>query len=280
MVNYEKKLGSIFAGIGGFDLGFERAGWSTAWQIELNGINRACLADRFPGAKQFGDVRSPSRLGPVDCIAFGSPCTDISNMGAARTGGKQGLAGPASSLFFEALAIIDQVQPTWVVFENVAALFHSNDCRDLQRVISEFAQRNYLGFARVLDAQYFGVPQRRRRVFMVAGLGRYPHMDFLASAAPVEALPGAIAQGEERPGDQWAGYTLTSAGEPGRINLGSEILVAETDGWDQMVERARASALHGFSGGLAEADLAEAFAAGNAVCPEIARWIAEILNRS
>jgi DNA (cytosine-5)-methyltransferase 1 len=275
-----KTLGSLFAGIGGFDIGFERAGWVTKWQVEWNAINRAVLADRFPAAKQFRDVRSPSKLDPVDCIAFGSPCTNISNMATATIGGKQGLDGPESRLFFEALRIIDQVQPTWVVFENVPALLHSNDCEDLQRVISEFAKRNYLGFARVLNAQFFGIPQNRRRFFLVAGLGRYPHADFLADAAPVESVPCSIVASENRPGDAWAGYTLTAADNGSRINLSSELFIAEENGWDSMAERARASEIHGFQWGLDEANAKEAFSAGNAICPAIAEWIARILNRS
>jgi len=74
---------------------------------------------------------------------------------------------------------------------------------------------------------------------------------------------------------------LSAAADNGsRINISSELLVAETDGWGSMVERARATEIHGFSTGLAQADAAEAWSAGNAVCPSIAQWIAEILNRS
>jgi DNA (cytosine-5)-methyltransferase 1 len=204
-------------------------------------------------------------------------------MGSARRGGKLGLAGPSSSLFFEALRIIDEIQPTWLVFENVTGLFHSNNGEDLQRVISEFAQRDYLGYARVLDAQYFGIPQKRRRIFMVAGLGCYPSIDFLADAAPVEALPCAVGPAQEHPGDSWAGYTLTAPGdrwETGRLSLGSELLVAEENGWPAMAELERETSLHGFSIGLDETNAAEAFGAGNAVNPSIAEWIAQILNRS
>jgi DNA (cytosine-5)-methyltransferase 1 len=278
-----KTHGSLFAGIEGFGIGFERAGWKTVWQVEWNAINRAVLADRFPDALQLRDVRSKSRLEWVDCITFGSPCTDISNMGATRRGGKRGIEGPQSSLFFDALRVIDEIQPTWLVFENVPALLHSNAGEDLQRVIGEFAQRNYLGYARVLDAQYFGVPQKRRRLFLVAGLGRYPSLDYLADADPVESLHTTLNQEQDDHRDRWAGYTLTAAGDDSdakRLNLGSEVLVAEADGWDQMLEWEREVAVHGLRVGLDAANSAEAFAAGNAVVPAIAEWIAQILNRS
>lgn len=278
----DRTIGSIFAGIAGFDAGFEQAGWRSVWQIEINPINRAVLADRFPGARQFSDVRNCGlrNLGPVQCVAFGSPCTDISNMGAARKGGKQGLDGQASRLFWEALRLLRELQPPWMVFENVPALLHSNGGKDFERVLTAFAECGYLGFARVLNAQYFGVPQNRRRLFMVAGLGRYPSMEFLADAGAVESIPCSLNEAKERGGDGWAGYTLTAADNGSRINLSSELLVTEEDGWDSMAQRAREAQVHGFRWGLDEANAAEAFSAGNAVCPAIARWIAEILNKS
>ena len=277
-----RTIGSLFAGIGGFDAGFEQAGWRSVWQVEINASNRAALAYRFPGARQFADVRCVGRrnLEPVDCITFGSPCTDISNMGCARTVGRTGLGGEASGLFFEAIRIIGEIQPRWIVFENVPALLHSNGGRDFERVLQEFTQLGFVGHYRVLNAQFFGVPQNRRRIFMVGGFGRVPHADFLADAGAVESIPCSVNACKERPGDGWAGYILTAADNGSRINLSSELLVAEADGWGAMVERARASEVHGFHWGLDEVSAAKAFAAGNAVCPAIARWIAEILNRS
>lgn len=286
--NTNLTLGEICAGIGGFSAGFEQAGWSTKWQIELDDVNRAVLADRSPRTAQFKNLfhwRS-FNLSPVACIAFGSPCQNISNMGASRRDkSNSGLNGNRSGLFFECLEIVSHFQPTWVVFENVAALLHSNDCRDLQTVIAEFAQRGYVGFWRVLDAQYFGIPQKRRRLLLVAGFGKSPSMDFLADAAPVESL--SCAAGSEwiaKPADAWAGYTLTAPDKnrqaSTRINLGSELLIIEEDGWHQMVDRAREVELHGLSSGLDATNLAEAYAAGNAIPPPIANWIAEILKRS
>lgn len=212
----------------------------------------------------------------VDCLTAGFPCQDISNMGK-----RAGLAGKRSGLFYEVLRIVEEIQPPWLVLENVAALFHSSDCRDIETVIGELAQRHYLGFGRVLNAQYFGVPQNRRRIFLVAGLGRYPSFDLLADAGTVEAVPGAsAARPESLPADGYAANTLTAKNTASRIGLGSEILIAEEDGWHSMVERSRGAEIHGLCLGLDAANLAETFAAGNAVCPPVARWIAEILNRS
>jgi DNA (cytosine-5)-methyltransferase 1 len=284
-VNHEKTIGEICAGIGGFSIGFERAGWRTAWQIELDDVNRAVLADRFPHARQFKNLNDWRSFGltPVQCIAFGFPCQDISVMGSS-SGSRPGLAGSRSGLFFKIMEIVRALSPEWLVIENVPALLHSNDCADFQAVIAEIAQCGYVGFWRVLDAQYFGIPQTRRRLFLVAGLGRGPSMEFLADAGSVESLPCALGEGEAKPGDSWAGYTLTSPNklerQNSRLNMGAELLVAEEDGWGQMLERSRAFELHGIRKGLDATNAEEAYAAGNAVPPPITQWIAEILNRS
>jgi DNA (cytosine-5)-methyltransferase 1 len=287
-MNYERTLGSVPAGIGGFDIGFERAGWDTLWQIELDDVNRAVLADRFPRARQYKDLRDwrSYSLPRVAAVVAGFPCQDISNMGAvAAHRQERGLKGSRSGLFFTIMEIIGHLQPPWVVLENVPALLHSNDCEDIQIVIGELAQRGYVGFWRVLDAQYFGIPQKRRRILLVAGLGTYPHMDFLADAGTVESLPASAgSQWLAKHADAWAGYTLTApdkyAHQSSRTNLGSELLVVEEDGWSQMAHRAREIELHGLSMGLDAANAEEAYGAGNAFPPPMAEWVAQILNRS
>ncbi|MEN6533069.1 MAG: DNA (cytosine-5-)-methyltransferase [Bryobacteraceae bacterium] len=287
-MNHDRTLGTICTGIGGFDTGFEESGWKTAWQIELDDVNRAVLADRFPWARQYRnllDWRSFA-LSPVACIAFGFPCQDISNMAAAKHDqSKRGLAGERSGLFFAIMEIVEALKPAWLVIENVPALLHSNDCQDFETVIRQLADRGYVGFWRVLDAQYFGIPQKRRRLLLVSGLGRHPSMDMLVDAGPVESLPASPGSNwVAKQADAWAGYTLTAPNKfnkcSSRINLGSELLVAEEDGWHSMVERAREVEIHGFRCGLDATNLEEAYAAGNAFPPPMAKWIAEILNRS
>lgn len=280
-------FGEICAGIGGFGLGFERAGWTGKWAIELDDVNRLVLADRFPNSLLFKNLchwtQFISRLARVHAILFGFPCQDLSVMGH-HAGSVRGLAGARSGLFFTIMDIVRVLQPPWLVIENVPGLLLSNGGRDFQTVLGTLADCGYCGFFRMLDAQYFGVPQKRRRVYLVFGLGRYPSMEFLADAAPVEALPCALGSQQERPGAGWAGYTLTAPDKNrrcnSRINFGSEVLVAEENGWHSMAERARASELSGLSLGLDETNLAEAYAAGNAVCPQIAEWIARLVKRS
>ncbi|WP_455823864.1 DNA cytosine methyltransferase [Pseudomonas graminis] len=183
-------IGSLFAGIGGFDVGFENAGYRTAWQVELNPINRAVLADRFPHARQFEDVREcgAHNLSAVDVITAGFPCQDISIAGCReRNRATRGLQGERSGLFWEVVRILKETQPRWVVLENVVNLLAVNDSRDFETVIRALADCGYVGFWRVLNAQYFEVPQQRRRVFLVAGYRRMPPTQLLADAAPVDA---------------------------------------------------------------------------------------------
>jgi DNA (cytosine-5)-methyltransferase 1 len=179
------------------------------------------------------------------------------------------------------MEIVAALRPEWIVVEKVPNLLHINSGRDFQAVVSRIAECGYLGFARVLDSSYFGIP----RLFMVAGLGHHPSAEFMADAETVGGIP--CAAGSEwiaRPAHTWAGNTLTAPNkyerQNSRINLDSEPLIAEEGGWDQMVERSREVELHGVSKGLDASNAEEAYAAGNAVSLPIAQWIAEILNRS
>ena len=289
----ERTLGSLCAGIGGFDEGFRQAGWQTIWQCELDDVNRAVLADRYPDSVQRRDLRDwkTYSLPPVACITAGFPCQDISVMAnMARDQSRRGLKGNRSGLFYTIMEIVSALRPSWVVLENVRALLHSNDCQDFEIVVRELAERGYVGYARVLNAQYFGVPQSRRRIFLVAGLGRFPHRDFLADAGAVEALPVSLGSSCGSTRGECLGWLYSFGTEQttqeldmgkiaaAQISAVNFSLLRKGDG--QMVERARASQLHGLRAGLDAANIEEAYAAGNAVPPAIAKWIAEILNRS
>lgn len=161
------RFGSLFAGIGGFDLGFERAGMAPAFQVEIDAKCRAVLSARFPGVPQYTDVKEfDGTVHPVDVLCGGFPCQDLSVAGR-----RAGLGGARSGLFFEVARILDEAQPEWVVLENVPGLLSSQRGRDMGVVLGTLADLGYVGAWRVLDAQYFGVAQRRRRVFLVGRLG-------------------------------------------------------------------------------------------------------------
>jgi DNA (cytosine-5)-methyltransferase 1 len=157
-------FGSLFAGIGGFDLGFENAGMRGLWQVEIDANCRQLLALRFPEAVQFADVREvgAQQLAPVDVITAGFPCQDLSVAGK-----RAGLKGARSGLFYEVTRIVSELQPRFLVWENVPGLLTSDKGRDFARVLAALGELGYFGAWRVLDARHFGVAQRRRRVFGV-----------------------------------------------------------------------------------------------------------------
>jgi DNA (cytosine-5)-methyltransferase 1 len=162
------RFGSLFTGIGGLDLGFERTGMECAWQVEIDSACRRVLHRHWPHVERFNDVREvgAAQLPPVDLLCGGFPCQDLS-----VAGGRAGLNGPRSRLFYEFARIIHELKPAWAVIENVPGLLSSRSGRDMGAVLGTLAELGY-GFAyRVLDAQYFGVAQRRRRVFIVGRLG-------------------------------------------------------------------------------------------------------------
>lgn len=158
---------SLFSGIGGFDLGFERAGMTITAVCELDKHARGVLERRFPNAIIHTDVKEISYAkGSVDLICGGFPCQDLSTAGK-----RQGLDGEQSGLWFEFARIIDEVEPAWVVIENVPGLLTSAGGADFAVIIQWLAQRGYGVGWRVFDAQGFGLAQRRKRVFIVASFG-------------------------------------------------------------------------------------------------------------
>ena len=164
-------FGSLFSGIGGMDLGLERAGWRSAWQVEIDKYRTKVLERHWPDVPRFTDVRAvgDAELGRVDLIAGGFPCQDISVAGA-----RAGLDGERSGLWFEFIRVVEEIRPAWVLIENVPGLLSSpkgDPGRDFEIIVEGLAERGYGVAWRVLDSQYFGVPQRRRRVYIVGHLG-------------------------------------------------------------------------------------------------------------
>ena len=153
---------SLFAGIGGFDLGFDHAGFRIVGHVERDANCRKLLAEKWPDAVALDDVCTAGahNLPPCDVVTFGFPCQDLSVAGK-----RAGLAGGRSGLFYEATRIIDELKPAYCLFENVPGLLSSDGGMDFWRVLRQMDEIGYHGAWRTLDAQWFGVAQRRRRVF-------------------------------------------------------------------------------------------------------------------
>lgn len=154
-------FGSLFAGIGGIDLGLERAGWEARWQVEIDDFAASVLARHWPDVPRYRDVREVGahNLEPVDLIAGGFPCQDISVAGKGA-----GLDGERSGLWFEHLRIVQELRPTWVLAENVPAL----RTRGADLVLDGLAAAGYAAWPLVVGARHVGAPHRRDRVWIVA----------------------------------------------------------------------------------------------------------------
>lgn len=156
------KIGSLFSGIGGLELGLERAGLGPVlWQVEIDVFCRGVLATHWPQARRFEDVRrvDPATLPAVDLICGGFPCQDVSSAGRGA-----GLDGARSGLWREFHRIVWFAQPKWVVVENVA----SGKRRWLSRVRMDLALLGYDSLAVEVSAFDVGAPHRRARVFVLA----------------------------------------------------------------------------------------------------------------
>jgi DNA (cytosine-5)-methyltransferase 1 len=157
------KIGSLFAGIGGFELGLSQGipGARVAWQVEIDPWCRGILAHHWPDAARHDDVREVGarNLEPVDVLCGGFPCQDISTAGAGA-----GLAGARSGLWFEMLRVIRELRPAYVVAENVAAL----RSRGLPVVLDGLREAGYSATWSIIAASDLGAPHQRRRMWILA----------------------------------------------------------------------------------------------------------------
>lgn len=163
-------VASFFAGIGGFDLGFENVGMKTVWQCEKKAFCLNILEKHWPDVARVEDIQEVDAddIPEADIWAGGFPCQDVS---LARMGPRSGLRGKQSGLFYDFAKLIDARRPQVVVLENVAALLSSHQGRDFAVILRTLADIGYGVAWRVFDSRHFGVPQSRSRVFIVGSLG-------------------------------------------------------------------------------------------------------------
>ena len=165
---------SLFAGVGGFDLALERNGVKVVASVEIDKKASEVLGKHFPDSKLFGDIMEVTGEQLINAgfkpsngiIVGGFPCQDLSVAGK-----RAGLAGKRSGLFWQICRLLDETRSQTVILENVPGLLSSNNGGDMATVIEALVKLGYRVGWRVLDAQHFGVPQRRRRVFIVGCLG-------------------------------------------------------------------------------------------------------------
>jgi len=232
-------FGSLFAGIGGFDLGFERAGMKCEWQVEIDDYANKVLAKHWPHVRRHGDIRTfppePASDWAVDVICGGFPCQDISNSGK-----KSGIDGERSGLWSEFFRVIRVLRPRFVVVENVAALL----VRGIGRVLGDLASIGFDAEWTVLSACAMGAPHARERLFLIA----YPDSCILRTSWPPSS--------EKRPAD---------------LHLNGACSEGQLASWWTM-EPEPCSVVYGVPRLV---DRLRGF--GNAVVPQIAEWIGKRL---
>ena len=160
--------GSVCSGIEAATVAWHPLGWRAAWYAEIDKFASAVLAHRYPEVRNFGDFTQidAAAAGAVDVLVGGTPCQSFS-----LAGHRLGLDDPRGNLTLEFLRLAARARPRWVVWENVPGVLSIDGGRTFGTVLRTLADLGYGVAYRVLDAQFFGVPQRRRRVFVVAHLG-------------------------------------------------------------------------------------------------------------
>ncbi|MBQ9521056.1 MAG: DNA (cytosine-5-)-methyltransferase [Oscillospiraceae bacterium] len=283
------KVASFFSGIGGIDLGLERAGMEVAFQCEILSFGQKVLKRHWPDVPLAPDITKVKAgdIPDVDIFAGGFPCQDLS---LANQGKRKGLEGARSGLFYAYANLVRQKRPRWVFIENVPGLLNSADGADFKVVVSTLDEFGYGVSWRILDAKFFGTPQRRRRTYIVASLGtigaaevlfergtnpvadkpRNRARNFLASGDD-ESLPGANLFSIQHAGIG----RRTSAGPQGKgyrndgetytlDSRGNSDAVCKTDA--PFGVRAAAGPPRGLDGDRYRA-------IGNAVCVPVIEWI-------
>jgi DNA (cytosine-5)-methyltransferase 1 len=275
--------GDLFAGIGGMSLGLERAGFTVRWQVEREPFCENILARHFPRVVRRRDVRfaGATILEPVDLIAGGFPCQDISTAGK---GG--GLGGHRSGLWREFARIVGELRPRWVLVENVPALRR----RGADTVLGDLEAAGYTAWPLVVGARHVGAPHRRDRVWIVGHAQERDGTEDRSGSRPQGRRDRAHEAGARVADAERGGVRDESGGSGWPCRSGAAFPAPPGEpqhDWEEprTVESPLGRAAHGVSARLARARWrAELKALGNAVVPQvvevIGRAIMEIERRN
>lgn len=271
------RIGSLFAGIGGLELGLERAGVGhTVWQVEQNEYARRVLARHWPEAQRYDDVREVGahNLAPVDVVCGGFPCQDLS------VGGRQaGLDGARSGLFFELARIVRELRPRYIVLENVSAILSADDGRAHGRVLGELASSGYDAVWDCVPAASVGAPHIRDRWFLVgwatSGTVPDPEHDQLRQLGQQRDEPRAAESGHDGAAEHVADASrLDPAGpydlRPGPIQSGGAGRGLSAGRWQAEPNVGRVAA-------RVPARVDRLRGLGNAVVPQVAEVVGRVL---
>ena len=272
----------LFAGIGGFELGLQRAGHETELLCDVLPASRAVLTTRFPGVDYRDDITKLRALpASVDLVCAGFPCQDLSQAGKTA-----GLEGDRSSLIGEVFRLLSRRRVPTIVVENVPFMLQLNGGSAMRAITSEFERRGYRWAYRVVDTFSFGLPQRRERVFLVASRELDPSTVLLADENALQrprTSLGMLAHGfywtEGLGGLGWAVDSVPTLKNGSTIGIPSPPAVMLPDGSLIKPGIRDGERLQGFGAGWTEP--AEAVArssirwslVGSAVSVPVAEWI-------
>ena len=191
--------GSVCSGIGAATVAWRPLNWRPAWFAEVLPFHSAVLAHRYPETPNLGDMtkiydKTTFLKKRIDLLVGGTPCMSFSVSGL-----RKGLEDPRGNLMLEYLRVAHIKRPRWLVWENVPGVLSSNCGRDFGSLLGALRYLGYFGAWRVLDSEYFGVPQKRRRVFVVAHLGDWrppAEVLFESDSVPRSAEPDKETQQE------------------------------------------------------------------------------------
>jgi len=276
------RVAGLFAGIGGFELGLERAGLSTALVCDVLRPSEAVLQARFPSVEFHHDIKTLRSLPrDVDVICGGFPCQDLSQAG--RTAG---LEGDQSGLIGEVFRLLSRRRVPTVVIENVPFMLQLGGGTAIRAIVEEFERRGYQWAYRVVDSFSFGLPQRRERVFLVASREVDPAGVLLSDERPLErprTAVGSLAHGfywtEGLSGLGWAVDAVPTLKNGSTIGIPSPPAILLPDGSIIKPSIEDAERLQGFEAGWTSP--AETVAkrssrwslVGSAVSVPVAEWL-------
>jgi DNA (cytosine-5)-methyltransferase 1 len=162
-------IASFFAGIGGFDLGFEQAGFKVKFQCEINTFCREVLEYHWPSLTAHEDITTleSSSIPECDVWCGGFPCQDLS-VASGGSNGRHGLKGARSGLFFQLARLANEKKPKVILIENVHGLLNANQGHDFAELLTQLSSLGYSVSWRLLNSRYFGVPQSRPRMYICA----------------------------------------------------------------------------------------------------------------
>ena len=227
------RYGSICSGVEAASLAWEPLGWQPQWFAEIEKFPAAILAHHWPEVENLGDITDDhftERTGAIDLLVGGTPCQSFSVAGL-----RGGLDDDRGNLALRFCQIVDQLTPTWVVWENVPGVLSSNGGRDFGAILGALVECGY-GFAyRILDAQFFGVAQRRRRVFVVGHLG-----DWRPPAAVLFERKSLLGHTEESAEKRQEVASAVTGGAPysrtGNERVEADALVSRMTAFGQYVD--------------------------------------------